>query len=172
MPEDATVLEPDLESEPAKVSKPPFKRAWIHQKMDEYIEKAMRALFFWETDDKKLGILIRFLHHSLIYGAFITYIVIHTFLPYYILFIGFYIFCLVIWSCQLITWGCFFNRIEQKLTGDTNTFVGPLMEIFHMPVTPETTNGVMIMGGTVVMFFLTFELSLRTILNIKSWLPF
>jgi hypothetical protein len=150
----------------------PFKRLWVHQKLDEYIEKALRMAFFWETNDKKLGILIRFLHHSMIYGTLITYILLHTFLPYYILFLGFYIFCFIIWISHILTWGCFFNRIEQKLTGDTNTFVGPIMEIFHMPITPETTNGFMIMGGTVVLFFLTFELILRTILNIKSWIPF
>lgn len=145
-------------------------RGWLHQKIDEWTERFIRFLFFWETNDKKLGILVRFLHHSLIYMSLIWYIVIHTFLPSFILFIGFYGFCFVVWLHQVISWGCTLNRLEQKLIGDTTTFVGPILEIFHVPVTPESTDGVVVMGATVCMFFLTFELLSRSIVNIRSWI--
>ena len=42
--------------------------------------------------------------------------------------------------------------------------------VFH--VTSESTDGIVIMGATTIMFFLTFELVSRTILNLKQWIPF
>ncbi len=167
--------EPDKElpTQPERIQQTqqePTTRAWLHQCIDEWTERLVRILFFWETNDKKLGILVRFLHHSLIYTTLIWYIVIHTFIPSFILFIGFYLFCFIVWLHQIISWGCTLNRLEQKLIGDTATFVGPILEIFHIPVTPESTDGVVVMGSTVCLFFLTFELVSRSIVNIRSWI--
>jgi hypothetical protein len=168
-PEQGVRSEPTLPTNELSM-KPSSTRAWLHRKIDEYTERFVRILFFWETNDKKLGILIRFLHHSLIYMALIWYVVIHTFLPSYFLFVGFYCFCLVVWLHHIISWGCVLNRLEQKLVGDTATFVGPILEIFHIPVTADSTDGVVVMGATVCIFFLTFELLSRSIVNVRSWL--
>ena len=148
-----------------------IRQRW-QSKIDTIVERGIRMLFFWECDDKKLGYLVRFLHHSMIYSTIIWYIVIHTFIPSYILFLCLYGFCFLIWMHHIVSWGCCFNRIEQKLTGDNITFVGSILEIFHIPVTNESTDGVVIMSATAVMFFLTFELASRTILNVRQWISF
>ena len=72
---------PRPQIEPTPSQQPVTTRAWLHQTIDTWTERLVRMVFFWETNDKKLGILVRFLHHSLIYMALIWYIVIHTFLP-------------------------------------------------------------------------------------------
>ncbi len=146
------------------------RKLWIHQFLEKWTERGLRNLFFWETDDKKLGSLIRFLHHGIVYLTLIWYIVIHTLLPSYFLLVVLYGFILLIWIHHIICGGCLSSKIEQKLIGDSSSFVDPILQAFHMPVTPESTVGVTIMGSTLLVTFLTFEILSRTILNIKSWL--
>ena len=146
------------------------RKVWIHQFLERWAERGLRNLFFWETDDKKLGSLIRFLHHGVVYVTLIWYIVIHTILPSYFLLILLYGFILLVWIHHILCGGCLSSKIEQKLLGDSSSFVDPILQAFHMPVTPESTVGVTIMGSTLLVTFLTFEILSRTILNLKSWL--
>ena len=95
---------------------------------------------------------------------------IHTVFPSYLAFLGLYLGCFLIWIHHILSKGCCLNRIEQKLIGDTHTFVGPIMEIYNIPITPESTDGITILGATVVMFFLTFEWLSRTIQIVKQWI--
>lgn len=150
----------------------PTKLHTFHKFLETNTEKALRKLFFWETDDKKLGMMIRFLHHSIVYLTLVTYIIIHTIYPSYILLVLLYGFILLVWIHHIICGGCLSSKIEQKLIGDTTSFVDPILAMFHMPITPESTIGVTIMGSTLLVTVLTFELMSRTILNIKQWLPF
>ncbi len=144
---------------------------WLHSLMESSTETMLRWLFFWEHDDKTLGKFIRFLHHGVIYTALIVYVIIHTIHPSYMLLVFFWIFALSVWVQHIVTGGCIFSKIEQKLVGDTQSFVDPVLAAFHMLITPETTAGVVTMGSSCVMVLLTFELMCRTILNIKAWLP-
>jgi hypothetical protein len=144
---------------------------WLHSLMESSTETLLRWIFFWERDDKTLGKFVRFLHHAVIYTALIVYVVIHTIHPSYILLCFFWIFALLVWVQHVVTGGCIFSKIEQKLVGDSQSFVDPILAAFHMPITPETTAGIVTMGSSCVMVLLTFELMCRTILNIKAWLP-
>jgi hypothetical protein len=143
---------------------------WLGKTIEDGTETLIRKLFFWEADDKLIGKSIRFLHHSLVYIVLIWYIVIHTFIPSYILFVFFYLFCAIIWIQHVICDGCVFSKIERRLIGDTVSFVDPIMESFHIPITPESTVGIVKLGSTAVMFMLSFELLGRTITSIRSWL--
>jgi hypothetical protein len=145
-------------------------QTWLSKYIEDGLETVFRKIFFWETDDKIIGKAIRFVHHSLVYITLIWYVIIHTFMPSYILFVFFYLFCAIIWLHQFICSGCAISRVECRLIGDTSGFVDPIMEAFHIPVTPESTDGVVVLGGTAVMFMLTFELLGRTINNIRSWI--
>jgi hypothetical protein len=162
-----TIEKPSLPPTPS-----PSKIHTFHRFLETNAEKALRKLFFWETDDKKLGMMIRFLHHSVVYLSIVTYVIIHTAYPSYILLVLLYGFVLLVWIHHILCSGCLLSKIEQKLIGDTTSFVDPILAMFHMPITPESTVGVTIMGSTLLVTFLTFELISRTILNIKQWLPF
>ena len=131
-----------------------------------------RWIFFWEQDEKKLGTLVRLLHHSFMYCLAIFLVLVHTLLPSYLLFTCVYGIVALIWVQHIVCGGCIINRIEKRWIGDTKGFVDPFLEAFHMPVTDETTRGVTIMGSTLVMILLTLELTSRTILNIQHYLSY
>lgn len=142
---------------------------WLPRVIQDTLEGVLRKIFFWESDDKRLGSLIRFLHHGLVYIMFAWYIMCHTFVPSYFLFLVFYIIIALVWVQHLLVGGCVLSRLERKFIGDDKSFVDPIMEAFHIPVTPESTEGFVVLGSTGVLAMLTFELVARTILNIKSW---
>ena len=164
-----TVIEARTQETTAQTVKK--EKHWLHSLMESSTETALRWLFFWESDDKTLGKFIRFLHHGVIYAALIMYVIIHTLHPSYILLCMFWVFALLVWVQHVVTGGCIFSKIEQKLVGDTQSFVDPILAAFHMPITPETTAGIVTMGSSCVIVLLTFELICRTVLNIKAWLP-
>lgn len=137
--------------------------------LEENLEKILRKLFFWENDDKRIGSFVRFLHHSIIYLCLIWYIVIHTFIPSYFLFLLFYCFIGLVWVQHCIVGGCLFSKVERRLIGDTKSFVDPILETFHIPVTPESTEGFVVLGSTTLMFMLSCELISKTITNIRNW---
>lgn len=153
-------------------SSSPSRMKSFHQFLEIHAERALRNLFFWETDDKKLGTLLRFLHHSVVYITLLTYIIIHTVMPSYILLVLLYGFILLVWIHHIICGGCLSSKIEQKLIGDSTSFVDPILESFHIPITSESTVGITIMGSTLLVVLLTFELTSRTILNVRQWIPF
>jgi hypothetical protein len=157
--------------EPPPAATQKTEKHWLHSLMESSTETALRWIFFWERDDKTLGKFVRFLHHGVIYFALIMYIIIHTLHPSYLLLCLFWVFALTVWVQHVVTGGCIFSKIEQKLIGDSNSFVDPILAAFHMPITPETTTGIVTMGSSCVMVLLTFELMCRTILNVKAWLP-
>lgn len=144
----------------------------VQTNVEIYLEYILRCIFFWEQDEKRLGTLIRLLHHGIMYCLGILLFLVHTILPSYWLFVGLYILFGLIWIQHIACGGCVVNRIERTLLGDTKGFVDPFLEAFHMPVTDETTRGVTIMGSTLVMTLLTLELTSRTILNIQHYMSY
>jgi hypothetical protein len=151
---------------------PPKKERWLPKAIQDGVEYLLKRLFFWEDDQKKIGGLIRFLHHGIIYTLVAWYIMIHTALPSYFLFLIFYAIIFIIWLHHILIGGCVLSRLEQKFIGDTSSFVDPIMEAFHIPVTSESTEGIVILGSSLILAMLTFELIARTILNISSWVSF
>jgi hypothetical protein len=144
----------------------------IQKYMINILETFVKKIFFWETDDKRIGKLIRFVHHACMYLLGIMIITVHTVLPSYILLFIVYIFCLLIWIQHILTGGCIVSKLEQKLIGDKNSFVDPILESFHIPITEQTTVGFTILGSTCVLLMLSLELSARTILTLKSYFSF
>lgn len=142
---------------------------WLVKLLEDNVEKLFRKVFFWEKDPKRIGIFIRFVHHSFMYICLIWYILVHTFMNSYLLFILFYLVIGLIWIQHCVVGGCLLNRIECRLIGDTKSFVDPILETFHIPITPESTDGFIILGSTFMMFILTCELVSRTIINISIW---
>jgi hypothetical protein len=146
--------------------------AWIQDYLLDIIEPLSKKLFFWETDPIRIGKLIRIVHNISIYSLTALFITVHTIYPSYILLWVVYILCFLIWIHHVITGGCLISKLEQKLIGDTSSFVDPILEIFNIPITPESTSGVLTLSTTIFIFMLSLELCARTVLNIKSYMPF
>jgi hypothetical protein len=144
----------------------------IQEKILEYFELLVRNILFWEDDSIRIGKIIRFLHHMVMYSLLISLILVHTVLPSYFLLCCFYMCCFSIWLHHIISGGCISSKLEQKLIGDTSSFVDPFLDLFHIPITKESTVGITIMGSTLIMTMLSLELVCRTILHLKSYLRF
>lgn len=156
------------------IESPPVKKqeGWLSQSIQNATEFIMRKLFFWEEDDKRLGILVRFLHHGIVFTMIAWYIILHTLVPSYFLFLVFYGAMFVIWLHHIIVKDCVLNKIEKKFIGEDKCFVDQLMEAFNIPITSESTAGLVILGSSLIFIMLTFELLARTILNVQSWMSF
>lgn len=135
------------------------------KRIETTVEKVMRTLFFWEKDEKRLGGIIRFCHYTFVFTMLFFYIMLHTFLPSYGGFIIFYVIFALIWIHHLICGGCVWTTIERRMIGDERGFLDPLLEIFHIPTTPDVSCGIFMMVTCGAMTVVTLELILLTILN-------
>ena len=133
-----------------------------------YIEMILRTIFFWEKNPERLGKLIRFFHHITVYLLMISFILLHTITPSFIGLCLYLVYWFFLWLHHIITGGCIISKIEQSFLGDSKSFIDYFLDIFHIPITKETTVGATIMGSTFILFFLAMEVSARTSLYIKS----
>jgi hypothetical protein len=132
------------------------------------VEYFFRALFFWEKDDKQLGKYIRFLHAVAFYVTVMWYIVIHTFVPSYILFVLLYIQLLVVWIHHIICSGCILSKIENKMLNDDSGILDVVFEIFGIKCDSKLSNAIIVMCSTLLVFLFTFELIVRAVLLIPK----
>jgi len=172
MSESDTPVPKEIGIDATTQSSPKKSERWLPRVIQDGVEFVLRKIFFWEDDDKRVGSLIRFLHHGIIFTMVAWYVMIHTVVPSYVLFLIFYGIMFIIWFHHLLIGGCVLSRLEKKFIGDDKSFIDPIMEAFHIPITPESTEGIVILGSTGIFAMLTFELIARTILNIKSWVSF
>ena len=134
-----------------------------------YLEPISKQLIFWENDPVRIGKVIRLLHHTFMYMLFGSFILVHTVFPSFFLLCVLYIFCVFIWLHHIITGGCIISKLEQKLIGDRVSFIDPMLELFHIPITRESTVGVTIMFSSLAILILTLEIMCRTSLQIRSY---
>jgi hypothetical protein len=144
--------------------------SWFQDYLLDILEPFCKKLFFWESDPVRIGKLIRFTHHSIVYTIGISIIVVHTIMPSYFLLCILYLACLLIWIQHITTGGCISSKLEQRLIGDKNSFIDPILEVFNIPITPQTTSGIVVMGSTLVIFMMSLELCARTVLTLNSYL--
>ena len=142
----------------------------IRKRLQTIIDSGIRLLFFWESDDAKIGRLLRSFHQYFIISLIVFYFIVHVFAPsyWYLLFIWCWV--TLIGISHLIMGGCVFTRIEHQLTGEKVSIIDPLLELFQIPVTKETTVGITMMASTVCFLFVTSELVTRSILNLNDWI--
>ena len=158
-----------VEESSQQSSKQDEARPWIHVTLERAVEQACRWIFFWETDEKRLGTLLRFLHHSFAYTMVLLYIFIHTLYPSYALLCLFTFVMVLIWIQHFLTGGCVVSKIEQRFLKDTSSFVDPILKILHMPVTQENSVGIVTYTSSLVVGMSLMELCSRTILTIQSF---
>jgi hypothetical protein len=146
--------------------------SWFQEYLLDILEPLSKRVFFWENEPVRIGKLIRVLHTNSMYILFFSIIIVHTVVPSYFLLVLIYIFCFCVWVHHILTGGCIISKLEQKLIGDSSSFIDPLLDVFNIPITPQTTTGAVIMGSTIILFMMTLELCARTVLNIKSYMSF
>ena len=124
----------------------------------EWTEWAINTVMFWEPDEKKRAKIVRAVHHFASYGLITMIIISHTVYPAfwfqsYVLFL-----CILVWVQHIATGGCVISKIEQKWLGDRESFVDPIVELFHIKLAPEDDrSGFVTLVSTVATFFLTLE---------------
>lgn len=124
----------------------------------EWTEWAIVNAMFWETDEKKRAKIVRAIHHFLSYGLITLIIVAHTIYPAFWLQSYLLVVCILVWIQHVLTGGCVISKVEQKWLGDTESFVDPIVDLFHIKLAPEDDrSGFVTMGSTFAVFFLTLE---------------
>jgi hypothetical protein len=150
----------------------PIDTSWFQEFLLNILEPFFKKIIFWETDSIRIGKLIRVIHTNGMYLLFFSIIAVHTVFPSYFLLLILYLVWFCIWAHHVLTGGCIISKLEQRLIGDKNSFIDPLLDIFNIPVTPQTTTGAVVMGSTLILFMMTLELSARTVLTVNSYLRF
>ena len=141
--------------------------------MQVFIDSCVKySIQLWEIDDKRIGSILRFFHHTFIYSLGILYIISHTLLPSYWLLLVIYLCILSIWIQHIVCGGCIVNRIERKFLKDEKSFIDPLLDLFNIPITEHTTRGITIMCSTLIVSLVGLELSCRTVFALRPYLRF
>lgn len=123
----------------------------------EWTEWAVHKVLFWEEDPVRKGKLVRYIHDFLSNTMIILIVISHTLYPAFWLQTIVLCICVVVWLQHLVCNGCVISKVEQKLIGDTRSFAAPFLEVFHIEPTKELGSAMIIMGSTLVVFFLGLE---------------
>jgi hypothetical protein len=112
---------------------------------------------FWEEDPVRKGKILRYIHHFLSNALIILIIVSHTLYPAFWLQTLVLFFCVLVWLQHVTCNGCVISKVEQKLIGDNESFVTPILEAFHLKPTQELAVAFVIMGSSLGVFLLGLE---------------
>jgi hypothetical protein len=134
------------------------------------LETLILKLFYWETEPARIGKLIRWVHHA---GAIILAMLIflnHTLYQSYFLFVCLYFFMFLIWAHHILTGGCIISKLEQRLIGDHVSFTDPFLEFLHIPITEESSSGLVLLMSSIIFMMLSLEFMSRTISGVQGLL--
>jgi hypothetical protein len=123
----------------------------------EWTEWAVDKILFWETDKERKGKLLRWVHHFMSYALLIMIVVSHTIYPAFWLQTMILGFCILVWLQHITCNGCVLSKVEQKLIGDSKSFIDPFVEIFHIEPTHQITIAILILGSTIGVALLSLE---------------
>ena len=158
-------------TEPLRFASDQSRVKMIRNQIVNGIEIGIRYLFFWETDDKRIGSLLKVLHQYFISAIVICYILVHTFIPSYWFMVSVWFVVVAVWIQHMVLGGCVVTRLEQKLTGEKTTIVDPILDLFQIPINSKSQMGITLLFSTISSIFLSFELFTRTLLNLQAWVP-
>ncbi len=123
----------------------------------EWFEWAVNSLLFWEDNPKRKGKILRSFHHFFMHALLVMIIISHTLYPSFFLQTIILGICICIWIQHVLTNGCVVSKVEQKLLDDSENFVDPILELFHITPTREISIAVVILGSTLTTLLLTLE---------------
>jgi hypothetical protein len=124
----------------------------------EWTEWAINTGMFWEPDEKKKARIVRGVHHLFVYAMFTLIIVSHTIYPAFWLQTVVLFVCILVWIQHVLTGGCVVSKVEQKWLGTTESFVDPIVDLFHIKLAEDDDRtGFVTLGSTVAVLFLSLE---------------
>jgi hypothetical protein len=123
----------------------------------EWTEWIVHKVMFWETDPVRKGKILRYIHHFFSNAIIVLIVVSHTIYPAFWLQTIVLFFCVLVWLQHVTCNGCVLSKVEQKLIGDSDSFVTPILEAFHLKPTQDLAIAIVIMGSTIGVFLLGLE---------------
>jgi len=123
----------------------------------EWTEWGVHKVMFWEEDPIRKGKILRYIHNFLSNTLIILIVISHTLYPAFWLQTILLFICVLVWLQHLACNGCVVSKVEQKLIGDHESFVTPILEAFHLEPTPELGNVFVIVGSSMGVFLLGLE---------------
>ena len=123
----------------------------------EWTEWLVHRIFFWETDDKKKGRILRAFHHFLSYALLTLIVIAHTIYPAFWLQTVLLGISSLVWMHHVATHGCVVSKVEQKLLGDSTSFLDPFLELFDIEASERSKQGILILGSTLGVSILALE---------------
>jgi hypothetical protein len=123
----------------------------------EWTEWTVKKVMFWEEDPVRKGKILRYIHNFLSNTLIILIVISHTLYPAFWLQTILLFICVLVWLQHLACNGCVVSKVEQKLIGDHESFVTPILEAFHLEPTPELGNVFVIVGSSMGVFLLGLE---------------
>jgi hypothetical protein len=136
--------------------------------IEPFVETCFRNLFFWETNDKQIGLLIRSFHSNVLTTILIVYWISHTVIHSYWLLWSLWVVVGLIWLQHILTGCCIPTHIERRLIGDSESVLDPMLKFFNVPTSKD--NNWAIFLSTTIFLLQSLELYSRTVLNIQSFL--
>lgn len=132
-------------------------------------EWCVHQLLFWEPNARKKGRILRFAHHLTMHAIFVLMVVSHTVYPAFwlqTLLLGAWV---LIWLQHIVANGCVSSKVEQRLIGDNESFVDPLLEMFDVTPSKEISVAVVVLGSTCIVTLLGLEWTARAIHLARSF---
>jgi hypothetical protein len=123
----------------------------------EWTEWIVHKVMFWETDPVRKGKILRYIHHFFSNAIVVLIVVSHTIYPAFWLQTIVLFFCVLVWLQHVTCNGCVLSKVEQKLIGDSDSFVTPILEAFHLKPTQDLAIAIVIMGSTIGVSLLGLE---------------
>jgi hypothetical protein len=103
----------------------------------EHVEWAVRKLTFWEPDDAQKGRIVRVIHHFFCYALIFLVAFSHLIYPAFWLQTVTLFMITSVWLQHITCNGCVISKVEQKLIGDSTSFIDPILQLFKLQPTQE-----------------------------------
>jgi hypothetical protein len=103
----------------------------------EHWEWATHKILFWEDDDAQKGRILRFVHYCSGYALVFLVAFSHLIYPAFWLQTITLFLVTAVWIQHIVFNGCISSKVEQKLIGDSASFVDPVIQLFRLEPTKE-----------------------------------
>lgn len=125
-------------------------------------------VFFWETENKKKGEMLRYVHNLFVDSMLVMIIINFTLYRSYILQTILLGLMILIWLQHILLWTCVVTDVEQQLIEDDKCVVGPWLQFLRLEPTHENTTAIMIVVSTIATGLLLLSWLSRTIHRVMT----
>jgi hypothetical protein len=129
----------------------------MQQTAVDWTEWIVHQVLFWETDDKRKGEILRAFHHFGVYALVTLIIISHTIYPAFWLQTLILFYCIGVWIHHMLTRGCVFSKVEQRLLGDERSFLDPLLALFQIEANEKSKQGILMLGSSIAVGLMALE---------------